>query len=124
MKKLIVLLVVTGFFSAGAFAQDEDNLSDLSLEELMTIKVTSVSKKSEKLSDVASSIYVITQEDIDRSGATRLQDVLNMVPGFFFVHTDYNDGYSGAREVSDGSQGSVLVLVDNVPIAIGLHFYI
>ena len=116
MKKLIVLLVVTGFFSAGAFAQDEDNLSDLSLEELMTIKVTSVSKKSEKLSDVASSIYVITQEDIDRSGATRLQDVLNMVPGFFFVHTDYNDGYSGAREVSDGSQGSVLVLVDNVPL--------
>lgn len=109
-------MIACGFCFGPTFAQDLEELTELSLEELMSIDITSVSKTSEKLQDVASSIYVITAEDIDRSGATRLQDLLNMVPGFFFVHTDYNDGYSGAREVSDGSQGSVLVLVDNVPL--------
>ncbi|TRX61813.1 hypothetical protein FNH22_03270 [Fulvivirga sp. M361] len=116
MKKILGIIITCIAVVGQASAQDTDELFELSLEELMSIDITSVSKTAEKLQDVASSIYVVTQEDIERSGATRLQDVLNMVPGFYFAHTDYNDGYSGAREVSDGSQGSVLVLVDNVPL--------
>ncbi len=116
IKQLIGSIAVGSICFGNAVGQDIDELVELSLEELMSIEITSVSKTSEKLQDVASSIYVITQEDIDRSGATRLQDVMNMVPGFFFLHLDYNDGYSGAREISDGAQGSVLVLMDNVPL--------
>jgi len=50
------------------------DLSQVSLEDLMNIQVTSVSKKDQKLSEAAAAIFVITQEDIRRSGATTLRD--------------------------------------------------
>ena len=59
----------------------QPDLSAKSLEDLMSIEVTSVSKKEQKLSEVAAAIFVITQEDIRRSGATNIPDLLRMVPG-------------------------------------------
>ncbi len=56
-------------------------LAELSLEELMQIAVTSVSKRPEKLSEAAAAIYVITQEDIRRSGVTSIPEALRMAPG-------------------------------------------
>ncbi len=55
-------------------------LKNLSLDELMNIEVISVSRQSEKLAEVASAIQVITNEDIQRSGATRLPEALQLVP--------------------------------------------
>ena len=57
------------------------DLSQVSLEDLMNIEVTSVSKKEQKMSQAAAAIFVITQEDIHRSGATNIPDLLRMVPG-------------------------------------------
>lgn len=54
----------------GEFAEAEDLLG-LSIEEFMNIQVTSVSKKTEKASHAAAAVFVITHEDIKRSGATR-----------------------------------------------------
>src|ERR1700685_4846226 len=63
-----------------AQAQQND-LTQVSIENLMDMDVTSVSKKDQKLSEVASAIFVVTQEDIRRSGATNIPDLLRMVPG-------------------------------------------
>jgi iron complex outermembrane receptor protein len=52
------------------------DLSDVSLEDLMNVQVTSVSKKEQKLSETGAAIYVINQEDIRRSGATNIPDLL------------------------------------------------
>src|SRR5580698_8175349 len=57
------------------------DITEISIEDLMNIKVTSVSNKEEKLSRAAAAIFVITQEDIRRSGATNIPDLLRMVPG-------------------------------------------
>src|SRR5580704_6168330 len=57
------------------------DLTTVSLEDLMNIEVTSVSKKEQKLSRTAAAVFVITQEDIQRSGATNIPDLLRMVPG-------------------------------------------
>jgi iron complex outermembrane receptor protein len=57
------------------------DLTQVSIENLMDIEVTSVSKKEQKLSRAAAAIFVITQEDIQRSGATNIPDLLRMVPG-------------------------------------------
>lgn len=54
---------------------------DLSIEELMKIEVTSASRRSQKLSEVPSAIFVITQDDIRRSGATSIPEALRMAPG-------------------------------------------
>jgi iron complex outermembrane receptor protein len=57
------------------------DLTEASLEDLMNIEVTTVSKKEQKLSQAPAAIFVITQEDIRRSGMTAIPDLLRMVPG-------------------------------------------
>ncbi|MDL1964492.1 MAG: TonB-dependent receptor plug domain-containing protein, partial [Deltaproteobacteria bacterium] len=66
------------------------DLTELSLEELMNIEITSVSKKPEKLADAAAAIFVITQEDIRRSGVTCIPEALRMVPGINVARIDSN----------------------------------
>lgn len=60
---------------------DQSNLLSLSLEELMSVEVTTVSKRPQKLTEVASAVFVITQNDIQRSGATSIPEALRMAPG-------------------------------------------
>jgi outer membrane receptor for ferrienterochelin and colicin len=60
---------------AGAQQVSKD-LSDKSLEDLMDIEVTSVSKRAQTLSKVASAIFVITQDEIQHSGNTNIPDLL------------------------------------------------
>ena len=62
------------------------DVSELSLEELMLqeLTVTSAAKKPQKLTDTASAIYVLDQNDIKRSGATSLPELLRRVPGVLF----------------------------------------
>ena len=57
------------------------NLGDLSLEELMNETVTSVSKKEEKLTDAAAAVFVLSEDDLHRSGVTTVADALRLVPG-------------------------------------------
>src|SRR5439155_20522788 len=68
--------------SAGVGAQTirVADLADLSIEELSNIQITSVSRHAERLSDAPASIFVITGEDIRRSGATRLAEALRLAP--------------------------------------------
>ena len=66
------------------------DLTGMSIEELMQVQVTSVSKKQESLSQTAAAIYVITPEDIRRSGATSIPELLRMVPGLHAAHIDAN----------------------------------
>nr|WP_222528223.1 TonB-dependent receptor [Azospirillum sp. 412522] len=61
-------------------AQTVEDLSTLSIEELGSIKVTSISKRPEPLSDAAAAVFVITAEDIRRSGATSLPEALRLAP--------------------------------------------
>lgn len=62
--------------------QDSTNaLMDMSIEELMNIEITTVSRRSQKISEVASAAFVITQDDIRRSGATSIPEALRMAPG-------------------------------------------
>jgi len=57
------------------------DVAAMSMEDLMNMQVTSVSKRTQKVADAAAAIFVITQEDIRRSGATSIPEALRMVPG-------------------------------------------
>ena len=61
--------------------ETQPDLTKVNLEDLMNIEVTSVAKKEQKLSRTASAVFVIAQDDIRRSGATNIPDLLRMVPG-------------------------------------------
>ena len=87
-------------------------LKSLSLEDLVNLEVTSVSKKSEKLSDAAAAAFVITDEDIRRSGVTSIPDALRMVPGIQVAHIDANKWAVTARGFNGSFANKLLVMID------------
>lgn len=92
-------------------AQD---LGDLSLEELMNIdvEVTTVSRKSETLSNSAAAVYVITAEDIRRSGAVSIPEALRMAPGLHVARLSTGAYAISARGFAQEFANKMLVLID------------
>lgn len=87
-------------------------LSELSLEELSNIEITSVSKRAERLSDAPTSIFVITADDIRRSGATRLPEALRLAPNLQVAQAHANNYTMSARGFNSSSANKLLVLID------------
>lgn len=88
------------------------SLLDLSLEELGNVKITSVSRRVERLSDVPAAAFVITADDIRRSGATTLPEVLRLAPSLHVAQV-YNGGYAiSARGFNGNAANKLLVLID------------
>ncbi|NPA94442.1 MAG: TonB-dependent receptor [Thermodesulfobacteria bacterium] len=90
----------------------ENKYMSMSIQQLMNIKVTSVSKTEEALSDSAAAIYVITQEDIRRSGVTSIPEALRMAPGVQVAQIDANKWAITARGFNDKYANKLLVLMD------------
>jgi iron complex outermembrane receptor protein len=88
------------------------DLTQVSIENLMNMEVTSVSKKEQKLSEVAAAIFVITPEDIRHSGATNIPDLLRMVPGLNVAQIDSNTWAISARGFNFQFASKLLVLID------------
>jgi len=97
---------------SSGYAQQAAKLSAMSLEDLLNIQVTSVSKTEQKLSQTASAIYVITQEDIQRSGATNIPDLLRMVPGIDVAQINANTWAISARGFNGRYANELVVLLD------------
>ncbi|MCH7909013.1 MAG: TonB-dependent receptor plug domain-containing protein, partial [Candidatus Hydrogenedentes bacterium] len=84
----------------------------MSLEELLNIEVTSVSKKAEKRTEAAAAIFVITNDDIKRSGARSIPDVLRMVPGLTVSQLDAYKWSVSSRGFAGRYSNKLLVLID------------
>lgn len=91
---------------------DQVDYTNLSIEELMDIEVTSVSRRPEKLSEAPAAVFVITQEDIRRSGATSIPELLRMVPGVQVASIDASKWAITARGFNGRFANKLLVLVD------------
>ena len=87
-------------------------LKKLSIEELMGIEVTSVSRYPEKLSETASAIQIITQEDIHRFGATRLPEALRLASNLQIAQIDQAQWSISARGFNAPLANKLLVLID------------
>jgi iron complex outermembrane receptor protein len=88
------------------------DLTQLNLEDLMNVQVTSVSKREQKLSTAGAAIYVINQEDIRRSGATNIPDLLRMAPGVHVAQLNPHTWAISIRGFTDKYGDKVLVLID------------
>jgi iron complex outermembrane receptor protein len=88
------------------------SLKKLSLEELGDIEVTSVSKEPVKVSQTPAAIYVITQEDIRRSGATSIPEALRLAPGVEVAQVDSDHWSIAIRGFAGQFSKSLLVLID------------
>ena len=88
------------------------DLTQVSIENLMNIEVTSVSKKEQKLSRTAAAIFVITQEEIHRSGATNIPDLLRMAPGLDVAQINAHAWAISARGFNFRFSYMMLVMID------------
>lgn len=125
---LIVFLVIQ---SNLVFCQAPDTLSltklkTLSLEELMSIQVTSVSKRAENLEEVASAIQVITQDDIRNSGAKTLPEALRLASNLQVAQVNSSQWAISARGFDNVLANKLLVLIDGrtvyTPLYAGVYW--
>ncbi len=123
---LVVGLVL--FFVASPLAQNLPDVTAMSVEDLMNVQVTSVSKRTQKLADAAAAIFVITQEDIRRSGATSIPEALRMVPGLQVARIDENKWAISSRGFNGRFANKLLVLIDGrsvyTPLFSGVYWNI
>ena len=101
--------------AANSGAQGQQSVPDvttLSMEDLMNMQVTSVSKRTQKVADAAAAVFVITQEDIRRSGATSIPEALRLVPGLEVARIDENKWAIASRGFNGRFDNKLLVLID------------
>ncbi|HVD98272.1 MAG TPA: TonB-dependent receptor [Cytophagaceae bacterium] len=101
------------------------NIEDISLEDLMNVKIVSASKKEENQFDASLSASSISRDEIKKSGATTLMEALRLLPGLFVTETtngNYNVSLRGFANLPDGaslnaaSNSITLVMIDNRPV--------
>ncbi len=115
VSRITAALFAVGFLLPVAHAvqtQTDVDLADMSLEQLSSIKVTSVSRRPEPLATAAASIYVITNEDIRRSGALTLPEALRLAPNLEVARLTANQYAISARGFNSTSSNKLLVQID------------
>jgi iron complex outermembrane receptor protein len=112
MRAIAGLLATIALSPASAAALAAADFADLSLEQLANIEVTSVSRRAERLSDAASSVFVITNEEIRRSGVTSLPEALRLAPNLLVARNNANTYAISARGFNNSVGNKLLVLID------------
>jgi len=121
----LTLLLFTSILNANAQQVSEEELYDLSLEELMDISIVSASKKKESLFEAPLASYTISKEDIFKAGATSIPEALRLCPdiivrestnGVYDVHIR---GFDNVPRFTDGAfqvNQLTLVMIDDRPV--------
>ena len=132
-SKAISLPLVAALLAAAAWAEvpanaldDSVPLQHLSLEQLGNVEVTTTSKEPEQVWRTPAAIYVLTQEDIRRSGATSIPEVLRLVPGVEVARIDSDHWAIGIRGFGVALASKLLVLIDGrsvyAPLFAGVYW--
>jgi len=96
----------------GLQAAEPPEAADISLEDLLTVEVTSAARKAQRINDVAAAVFVVSREDIERSGATSIPEVLRMVPGVEVARLANNRWAVSVRGFNNRFANKLLVLMD------------
>ena len=121
---LCVFTVAHGSFAAAGSQGDAlstSSLKTLSIEDLMNLEITSVSKRGEPLSDAAAAVYVITREEILNSGARTLPDILRLAPNLQVAQITASSFAITARGFNGPAASKLLVLIDGRSVYTPYH---
>ncbi|MCK9606844.1 MAG: TonB-dependent receptor [Methylomonas sp.] len=99
-------------FTAVVGAEEQNEALNLSVEDLLNVEVTSVAKKAQSLNDAAAAIFVISNEDIKRTGVTNIPDALRLAPGLDIAKINANQWAVSSRGFNGRFANKLLVLVD------------
>ncbi len=109
---IALFFAATWTSNTAAGTEDAKSYLDMELAELMSIEITSVSKKSQALKDTASAVFVISQEEIQMAGATSIPEVLRIVPGVHVAQIDSNKWAISSRGFNSRYSNKLLVMID------------
>ena len=96
-------------------AQQDIDFYELNLSELSKLKITSASKVPQKISEVSSTVFIITESQIKENGYFTLEEALSDLPGFQFRNTLGQNSYVFQRGVPN-QNNLTLVLIDGVQV--------
>ena len=115
-RTLVKFMAAVAFICAAfpGFSQDSTSidLSGFSLEELLDVEVVSLSRKAESVQGAAAAVFVITAEDIRRSGAHSIPEVLRLAPGLNVARINSNSWAITSRGFNARFANTLQVLVD------------
>lgn len=133
IKKLLIILsrmgIAVSVIVSSVLADEEkslEQLMSLSLEELVNVEVTIAGKMPQKITDIPAAVYVVSQEDIRRMGATSIPEALRMVPGLQVARMDANKWAVTSRGFNGVFANNLLVMMDGrtvyTPLYSGVHW--
>ena len=108
----LLLATITVRAESTAETNSIQSLKQMSLDDLMNVEITSVSKREEKLSEAPAAVYVLTQDEIHRSGATSIPEALRLVPGLDVARIDAHTWAISSRGFNGEFANKLLVLID------------
>src|SRR5579871_4299261 len=113
-RRLLIALALmpAGIISAQRVGAPTDTLTNLSVEDLFQLEVTSVGRKAQELSKAPAAVYVLTAEDIRRSGATSIPEALQGAPGLTVQSVDGRMWAISARGFASLYSDKMLVMID------------
>ena len=107
------MIIIYCGFNTGVLAESgQEELLNLSIEDLLNVQVTSVSKKAQALNDSPAAVFVITQEDIKRIGATSIPEALRLAPGMDVARINGNKWAVSIRGFNGRLANKLLVMID------------
>lgn len=112
LKTVIIRLCLLSIMSHNAHSAPRIDITRISLEELLAIEVVSASKSKEPSFQVPAAIFVLTAEDIRRSGARNIPNILRTIPGVQVANLDGNKWAVSIRGFTTRTANKLLVLVD------------
>jgi len=112
LKRLAPVALLMPYAAAQQVGTPTDALDKLSVDELFSVQVTSVGRKAQELSKAPAAVFVLTAEDIRRSGATCIPEALEWVPGLTVLRVDGRSWVVSARGDARLYADKMLVMLD------------
>lgn len=118
LTAVAVMATILPMQPAMATAEADNLYLEMDLSQLMQVTVTSVGKKPQTLANTPAAVYVISQEDIRRSGATSIPEVLAMAPGIQVSQISSSKWSVSSRGFGGYTSSKLLVLIDGRSAAV------
>ena len=120
---LLVLAVMLIFPHIALWPQDTqgkeekekpDELFNLSLEELMNVKITTAGRTPEEIRNIPASVVVITRDDIEKYGYQSLVEVLENIPGLYYTNDYFMENFGVRGFWTEAALRNVIILVNDI----------
>lgn len=114
MQRLVFVIIMLFFGSAvfGQMKKDSFDIKGTSLTELMSLKITSLSKKKQSLNRAPAAVYVLSSNEIERMGVTHIAEALRYVPGVEVARVDSSRWAISIRGFNSRAANKLLVMID------------